>query len=83
MLATRRTPTPRLLIKDHKPEIDGKYSTHLLIPATNFTQYFAKISLLAIKAILMATNNERILVIDHAETLASAGSVFSSNLDGR
>ena len=55
-LATRRIPTPRLLIKDHKDRIDGKYPTRLLIPATNFTQCFAKISFLAIKAILGAYN---------------------------
>ena len=51
-IATRRIPTPRLLIKDHKQrEDDGNFPTRLLIPATNFTQCFAKISFLAIKSI--------------------------------
>ena len=56
-IATRRIPTPRLLIKDHKQrEDDGNFPTRLLIPATNFTQCFAKISFLAIKSIFDAND---------------------------
>ena len=51
-IKTRQVPTPRLLIKDHKPrQSDGHYKTRLLVPATNFTQGFAKIGYKAIKVI--------------------------------
>ena len=54
-LATRRVPTPMLLVKDHKDKgDDGNYATRLLVPATNFTQCFAKMSLLAIQGIFRA-----------------------------
>jgi len=53
--ATRGVPTPRLLINDHKQREDnGNFPTRLLIPATNFTQCFAKISFLAIKSLFEA-----------------------------
>ena len=54
-IAAKCIPTPRLLIKDHKPPDEaGNYPTRLLIPATNFTQCFAKIGYKAIKAVLHA-----------------------------
>lgn len=56
-IKTRRIPMPRLLIKDHKPtNDDGTYPTRLLVPATNFTQCFAKLSYKAIKAIFDAND---------------------------
>ena len=54
-IQSRRIPTPRLSIKDHKaPREDGTYPTRLLIPATNFTQCYAKFAYKAIKAIFEA-----------------------------
>ena len=46
-------PTPRLLIKDHKKmKKDGNFDTRLVVPATNFTAGFSKISYLGIKSLL-------------------------------
>ena len=51
-IKTRQVPSPRLLIKDHKGRrADGHYKTRLLVPATNFTQGFAKIAYKTIKVI--------------------------------
>ena len=47
---SRQLPTSRLLIKDHKKcGADGEFPTRLLIPATNFTQCYAKMGYKIIK----------------------------------
>ena len=52
-LATKATPYPKLLIKDHKKINDkGEFPTRLVIPATNFTTILSKISYLGIKRCL-------------------------------
>jgi hypothetical protein len=52
MLDSRAVPTPKLLIKDHKPmSKKGKYVTRLIVPATNFTAAFPKVGYLGIKNI--------------------------------
>ena len=49
-IESKMVPTPRLLVKDHKEKnSEGKFPTRLLIPATNFTQCFAKIGYKIIK----------------------------------
>ena len=49
-IGSKKVPTPRLLIKDHKkPMEDGGYPTRLLVPATNFTQGFANLAYRGIK----------------------------------
>jgi hypothetical protein len=43
----RAVPTPKLLIKNHKPmNKKGKYVMQLIVPATNFTAAFPNIGLL-------------------------------------
>jgi hypothetical protein len=50
MLDSRAVPTPKLLIKDHKPMNEkGEYMTRLIVPATNFTVVFPKVGYLGIK----------------------------------
>jgi hypothetical protein len=40
VLESRAVPTPKLLIKDHKPmNSKGEYMTRLIVPATNFKQH--------------------------------------------
>ena len=52
-LATRATPYPKLLIKDHKTiNKRGELPTRLVIPATDFTATFYKIGYLGIKRCL-------------------------------
>ena len=52
-LAMKAIPAPKLLIKDHKTINEkGGFSTRLVIPATNFTATFSKISYLSIKRCL-------------------------------
>ena len=52
-LATRATPSPKLLIKDHKTVNEkGEFTTRLVIPATNFTATFSNIGYLGIKRYL-------------------------------
>ena len=52
-LATRLILSPILLIKDHKTiKKKGELRTSLVIPATNFTTTFSKISYLGINIIL-------------------------------
>ena len=49
-LATKAIPASKLLIKDHKKINEkGKFPTRLVIPTTNFTATFSKISYLGIK----------------------------------
>jgi GIY-YIG catalytic domain len=48
---SRAIPTPKLLIKDHKPMKNGNFPTRLVIPASNFTAAFPKMGYLAIKNI--------------------------------
>ncbi len=56
-ISSRRVPTPRILIKDHKTrQDDGNFPTRLLVPATGFTQCFSKISYLAIKRVFDLNN---------------------------
>jgi hypothetical protein len=51
-LESRAVPTPKLLIKDHKPmNSKGEYVTRLIVPATNFTAAFPKVGYLGIKNI--------------------------------
>ena len=51
----RLLPMPRLLIKDHKrPKADGSPATRLLVPATNFTQCYAKVGYMTIRALFDA-----------------------------
>jgi hypothetical protein len=46
----RAVPTPKLLIKNHKPmNKKGKYVMQLIVPATNFTAAFPNIGYLGIK----------------------------------
>ena len=53
MLATKLTPAPKLLFKDHKTiNKKGKFPTRLVISATNFTTTFSKIGYLGIKRCL-------------------------------
>jgi hypothetical protein len=52
MLDSRAVPTPKLLIKDHKPMNEkGEYVMWLIVPATNFTAAFPKVGYLGIKNI--------------------------------
>jgi hypothetical protein len=52
MLDSRAVPTPKLLIKDHKPMNEkGEYVTRLIVPATNFAAAFPKVGYLGIKNI--------------------------------
>jgi hypothetical protein len=52
MLDSRAVPTPKLLIKDHKPMNEkGEYMMRLIVPATNFTVLFPKVGSLGIKNI--------------------------------
>jgi hypothetical protein len=52
-LQSHAVPTPKLLIKDHKPTLpDGSYPTRLIIPASNFVSAFPKVGYLGIKKIL-------------------------------
>ncbi len=44
-------PTPKLLIKDHKPMINGVYPTRLIVPASNFMAAFSKLGYLGLKQI--------------------------------
>ena len=54
---SQRILIPQLLIKDHKdPNEDGTYPTHLIVPATNYTQCYAKNTYNASKAIFDANN---------------------------
>ena len=56
-IRSRCNQKPPLLIKDHTaPKEDGTYTTRLLIPATNFTQYYAKLTYKTTKAIFHANN---------------------------
>jgi hypothetical protein len=49
---SRALPTPKLLVKDHKPPKGGDLPTRLIIPASNFTSAFPKMGgYLAIKRI--------------------------------
>ena len=49
-IKSRGVPTPRLLVKDHKDRgNDGFWPVRLVIPATNYTQYFAKMGYKIIK----------------------------------
>ena len=49
-IGSKQIPTPRLLVKDHKEKnSDGEFPSRLLIPATNFTQCFAKMGYKIIK----------------------------------
>jgi hypothetical protein len=51
-LESRAVPTPKLLIKNHKPmNSKGEYMTRLIVPATNFTAAFPKVGYLGIKNI--------------------------------
>ena len=50
-LESRAIPTPRLLIKNHKPRRNGEYPTRLVVPATNFTAGFANLGYRGIKAL--------------------------------
>ena len=52
-IATRAIPSPKILIKYHKNITDkGEFPTRLVIPETNFTATFSKISYLGIKRML-------------------------------
>ena len=52
-LATRAIPSPKRFIKDHTTiNKKGGFPTRLVIPATNFTATFSKISYLGIKRCL-------------------------------
>ena len=51
ILESRSIPTPRLLVKNHKPLHNGEYPTRLVVPATNFTAGFANLGYRGIKAI--------------------------------
>ena len=51
-LKSKAIPSPKLLIKDHKPKKNGEYPTRLIIPATNFASALPKMGYLGIKAIL-------------------------------
>jgi hypothetical protein len=52
MLDSRAVPTPKLLIKDHKPMNEiGEYVMRLIVPATNFIVAFPKVGYLGIKTI--------------------------------
>ena len=58
LLTTRAIPSPKLLIKDHKTiNENGEFPTRLVIPATNVTATFSKISYLGIKRCL---NKEKV-----------------------
>ena len=49
-IKSRDVPTPRLLVKDHKDQgKDGFWPVRLVIPATNYTQCFAKMGYKIIK----------------------------------
>ena len=49
-IKSRDVPTPRLLVKDHKDrKKDGFWPVRLVIPATNYTQCFAKMGYKIIK----------------------------------
>jgi len=49
-IKSRDIPTPRLLVKDHKDQgKDGFWPVRLVIPATNYTQCFAKMGYKIIK----------------------------------
>ena len=51
-IQSKAIPTPKLLIKDHKPiGPDGNFPTRLVIPAQNFTSAFPRLGYLGIKAI--------------------------------
>jgi hypothetical protein len=51
-LDSRAVPTPKLLIKDHKPmDSKGEHMTRLIVLATNFTAAFPKVGYLGIKNI--------------------------------
>ena len=58
--------TPRLLIKYHKTILrNGSFPTRMLVPATNFTHWLAKIAYIAIKQVLDSHNikyNKRTIV---------------------
>ena len=55
-IKSKAIPSPQLLVKDHKPKVNGEYETRLVIPATNFTAAFPKAGYLGIKAILDENN---------------------------
>ena len=56
-IKSKAIPTPRLLIKDHKKKrSDGNFDTRLVVPATNFTAGFSKISYMGIKKLLDKNN---------------------------
>ena len=56
-IGSKQIPTPRLLVKDHKEKnSDGEFPSRLLIPATNFTQCFAKMGYKIIKRQFDARN---------------------------
>ena len=50
-LKSRAVPTPKLLIQDHKPPIDGIFPTRLIVPARNFAACFPELGYKGIKAI--------------------------------
>ena len=52
-LKTKAIPTHKLLIKDHKKLTSmGEFPTSIVIPATNFSDTFAKVGYLGLKNIL-------------------------------
>ena len=57
LLATRATPSPKILIKDHKTINEkGKFPTKLVTPATNFTATLSKLGYLGIEKMLVKSN---------------------------
>ena len=56
-ITSKAVPTPKLLIKDHKPADEhGNFPTRLVVPATNFTAAFPKVGYLGIKKIFDDNN---------------------------
>ena len=66
-------PTPKLLVKDHKPrQPDGQYPTRLIVPASNFVSAFPNLGYRGIKQIFAANNIQCLpRTIIHAADLKS------------
>ena len=69
----RDVPVPRLIIKDHKKKkANGQYPLRLLIPATKFTQYVAKLGFDVVKSVFDCNDVPyKTYIINRAQILKS------------
>jgi hypothetical protein len=80
-LESRAVPTPKLLIKDHKPmNSKGEYMTRLIVPATNFTPAFPKVGYLGIKNIFDELTTQDQPSLKHPNCILKGITLQSSHL---